>query len=82
MALLKTYLRIVVFAALSALLFSCGEKDETLPAYTPKQRTGEPYFQQRGLVLAWDDVKIAEICIELLADEARRTKMATAYSTE
>ena len=57
MALLKTYLRIVVFAALAALLFSCGEKEETLPAYTPKQRTGEPYFQQRGLLLAWDDVK-------------------------
>ena len=57
MALLKTYLKLVVFAALAALLFSCGEKEETLPPYTPKQRTGEPYFQQRGLVLAWDDVK-------------------------
>ena len=39
-------------------------------------------FAKGCAIVAWDDVKIAEICIELLADEVRRTKMANAYSTE
>lgn len=39
-------------------------------------------FSKGCAVVAWDDVKIAEICIELLADEVRRAKMANAYLTE
>lgn len=57
MARLNNIVKIILFGALVALSLSCEKSGEgTLPPYTPKPKPTEPYFMQRGILLAWSDI--------------------------